>query len=85
MDMPIYLVTRKDPGGYDTYDSFVCRAENEQAAKFMFPDEGWEYNSYGLATHPNDRWNTWVDKIDDVEVEEISVENGVILASFNAG
>ena len=98
--MNIYLVSQDINNGYDTYDSFVCYAESEDKARLLCPskfnkfkkdgtlwfeyssgEERQEYKSYDWVSNPN-----------DVKVEYlgtttacINCEEGVILASFNAG
>jgi len=39
-DLFIYLVTRTDSGGYDSYDSFVVVASSERAARHTYPNRG---------------------------------------------
>jgi hypothetical protein len=83
--MKIYLLKQDYVNGYDTYDSLVVIANNEEEAKNISP-----YNreledltrSYG----------TWVgkDNIDKIEVIYLGEakegsEKGIVLASFNAG
>jgi hypothetical protein len=68
--------------GYDTFDSFVCFAEDEESARKMHPSG----NNYFII---NDFSHCWTSS-DKVKVEFLSkaddkVEAGVILASFNAG
>lgn len=36
--MNIYLVTQNSNNGYDTYDSFVCAAPDEETARRMWPN-----------------------------------------------
>lgn len=97
--MNIYKLSQNINNGYDTYDSCVVCAENEEEARLIHPsefvdhcdDENWygtditgeEYNHYS---------NDWVvrTKVDKIEVEYIGkakkgMKKGVILASFNAG
>ena len=79
--MNLYLISQDKNNGYDTYDSAVVIAENEDKARLI---------------HPNDRkWNgkeqpydSWVDS-ELVIVELIGKStyetSGVVCASFNAG
>lgn len=80
--MNIYKISQDVNNGYDTYDSAIVAAESEDQARNIHPandDEydGWEHNS-------------WADNPEQVKVELIGItkedtEQGVILASFNAG
>lgn len=73
--MNIYKCSQTINKGYDTFDSFICYANNENEAKVMQPSD-W-----------NDIYEWCLPK--DVSVELIgtceNVEVKVILASFNAG
>jgi hypothetical protein len=79
--MKIYLLFQSENTGYDTYDSCVVCAENEEDAKTITPDgipfdEEW---SHGWCVSP-----------EQVDCREIGTANdnqerGVICASFNAG
>jgi len=81
--MNIYLVTRPYTASYDTYDSCVVRAENQEEARKIHPSgDPWDAEVSYL---------TWVKTPEDVEVEWIGEDHspnlkpGVVLASFNAG
>ena len=97
--MELFLLQQDICTGYDTYDSVIVCAENEEEARKIHPsksvthvkngnwmvtcDNGWEYE---------DVCDDWVEfkDIDKIKVTHIgtAVENqkkGVILASFNAG
>lgn len=80
--MNIYYLSQNDVTGYDTYDSCVVVAENENEAKNMHP--AW-YSTFG-----EDK-RTWTDDINKVSVDYLGVYEGentearVICASFNAG
>lgn len=91
--MNIYLVSQNDNDGWDTFDSFVCYAPNEEVAKKMLPN-------VGVLLKPNEYWNkdgkhdnkysTWAMNINSITVKLLGsnaeiTESGVILASFNAG
>ena len=82
--MNLYLIFQNVNNGYDTYDSAVVRAPNAEAARGIHP------NGYGEGINKN--WcSTWVGDIDEVRVKLIGkahpsdMEEGVVLASFNAG
>ena len=81
--MKIYKLYRKDQGDYDTYDSAVVVAENEESAKKINP------NGLGKEVSNDfiDPWSqTWV-LLDDVQVEyigETEIDTSqVLVASFN--
>lgn len=87
--MNIYLCTRTSRGGYDTYDSFICYANNEEEAKNLKP--GFE-TELGEMIDWNDYYSlrSWVKSPDDIDVEFLGTKDSintayVILASFNAG
>ena len=69
--MKLWLLMRKDSVGYDEYDSFVVRAENEEEARRLARDStsnGW----------------TSEDQVDcHILLEEGIAE--IILGSYNAG
>ena len=81
--MNLYLLTQSQENGYDTYDSCVVCAENEDKARLIRPRGDWG-GSYSFSSR------CWARTPDNVKVEFIgvaspSVEEGVVLASFNAG
>jgi len=106
--MNIYKVTNYKRIGYDTYDSMIVYANNEESARLIHPSEfvtHYKENMwYGTREFlpkddprreyetDNDSCLTWVlfEDRDKLEVELIgqsqdATEEGVILASFNAG
>ena len=80
--MNIYLIWQNENIGYDTYDSVVVAAENEESAKLIHPNE--------ISEKP---WGSrsWCNHPDHVKVELVGKYEGtktephVILSSFNAG
>jgi hypothetical protein len=88
--MKLYKISQNKNTDYDTYDSAIVCAENEEEARKIHPcgmegynypqgKENWEYE-YG----------TWCSSPEDVIVEYIGeakegIKKGVISASFNAG
>lgn len=77
--MNLYFVWQDENNDYDTYDSFVICAENEEEAKNTHPDGG-----------ENWRRSTWASCPEKVKCELIgkasdNVEKGIVIASFNAG
>ena len=71
----LYLLTQNVNSGYDTFDSCIVVAENEEEAKNIRPSS-WADSS------------CWAEP-KDIEAEEIGEAKegliGCILASFNAG
>ena len=98
--MKIYLISQTVNTGYDTYDSAVVIAEDEEEAKRICPekyykcgkDDHWffQYSDGGEKDEglcPN--WFDWC-AVKDVKVEYIGEakngsKKGVVCASFNAG
>ena len=80
--MKLYLLSQNDNNDWDTYDSIVVCAENEEDAKTIDP--------YGDIYTENVRFGTWAKKRSSISCEELgeansNQERGVIIASFNAG
>ncbi len=80
--MKLFLLSQEDRTGWDTYDSCVVCAENEEDAKNIMPN--------GEAFRPSGRFGNWAFSLDGVKCEEIGetikdIGRGVICASFNAG
>ena len=77
--MKLYLISQTVNDSYDTFDSFVVCAENEEDAKRvreLNSDKNWGYE--------------WVNKYEDIKVKYLgeadsTIERGEILGSFNAG
>jgi hypothetical protein len=87
--MKIYVLSQDQNVSYDTYDSVVVAAEDEESAKRIHPD-------YTLGDNWKDNWDedeeySWCNSPDDVKVELVGTYEGtktephVILSSFNAG
>ena len=83
--MNIYLIWQNENRGYDTYDSAVVVAEDEESAKLIHP------STYGENPWKDSCSSGWCYYPDDVKVELVGTYEGtktephVILASFNAG
>ena len=75
--MKLYLISQECNPGYDTYDSAVVCAENEDSAKTIHPSGGTWYD------------DTWCPqgKVEVLFLGDAIPESssGVVLASFNAG
>jgi hypothetical protein len=81
--MKLYLITQEVNNDYDTYDSAVVCAENEDKARMIHPGviEDWDGEQK--------TWSTWCSS-KDVDVRLIGtarkgILEGVVCASFNAG
>jgi len=81
----LYLISQNKVYGYDTYDSAVVSAPDEETARLIHPSSG----LMDLEEFCNNRWGDWTSNIEDVQVELLGSYNGtdikVICASFNAG
>jgi hypothetical protein len=85
--MKIYVLKQDENDGYDTYDSLVVAAEDEESARQIHPNDAelidpWDKDKC---------WREWCLSPDDVSVEYIGTYEGkrtephIILASYNAG
>lgn len=91
--MKIYKISQTENNDYDTYDSAVVCAENEEEARLMHPDGAYNYRE---EKSEEERWKkadrpygTWAKK-EYVKVELLGeakegLKIGVIIDSFNAG
>lgn len=80
MKLYLYRISQSVVSGYDTYDSAVVCAANEDEARSIHPggfDVSWGSGSWPL--------NTNKVKVDLIGLAFDHVEPGVICASFNAG
>ena len=82
--MNLYLIQQNQNNSYDTYDSAVVAAPNEQTARVMHPANGKEIRDW------DDIFSTWCNSADKVTVTYLGqavkgTVQGVICASFNAG
>ena len=86
--MKLYKIWQEVNNDYDTYDSAIVCAKDEECARLIRPDiYSWKeinglYNSHYAGS--------WAKRLEDVKVEYIGeavrgLEEGVILSSFNAG
>lgn len=91
--MKIYLISQEVNDDYDTFDSAVVAAPDEETARDMDPGTFYpEPRSDGMmdwskAEHPS---TSWAHSREQVNVEYIGeakegTKQGVICASFNAG
>jgi hypothetical protein len=80
----IYLLTQDEVDGYDTYDSVVVIAANEEDARNTLPD------TYADWLKPLSYISSWATSPENVKATLIGqalpdASPGVVLASFNAG
>lgn len=84
--MKLYLIYQAQNTGYDTYDAAVVRAPDELTARSLNPRNG------ELMT--NEDWeethSPWCSSTEHVKAQylgeaEEGAEQGLVLASFNAG
>ena len=77
--MKIYKIYQDINNKYDTYDSFIVCAEDEEDAKVII-----------TLDKEDDLYGSWVKDVKDIQVEYLGeakegLERGELLASFNAG
>lgn len=81
--MKLFLISQDQSNGYDTYDSAVVAAPDEETARHIDPGTG----------KPVANWNknrSWCNGPEHVTVAYIGeaaedIAQGVVCASFNAG
>ena len=81
--MILYRISQSINNGYDTFDSAIVCAINEEAARMTHPDspEVWDGMSKDY-----DSWCSAADvKVEMIGIAFGSIEPGVICASYNAG
>jgi hypothetical protein len=98
--MNLYKLTQKINNGYDTFDSCIVAAKNEDEARKIHPGDtarGWDetlgfYGIYSGGVNTGKKYElcdySWCDKPEDVEVQLMGTtyfESGLMIASFNAG
>ena len=97
--MKIYKIWQNVNNDFDTYDSAIVCAENEEEAKKICPNKYYQFVDGICIWKPldnpeqenkNDICSSWATNIKDVMVEYIGetkqgLRKGVICASFNAG
>jgi hypothetical protein len=79
--MKLYLLKQTDNDDWDTYDSCLVCAENEEDARTIAPN--------GKVFKENETLGIWAKSAESITCEEIGEANdkqerGVIIASFNA-
>jgi hypothetical protein len=86
--MNIYKISQTENTGYDTYDSAIVAAKNEDLARLIYPGN----KNYFDESVDDFEYETtdWCSSPDKVIVELIgkatkSIKSGVVLSSYNAG
>lgn len=81
--MKLFLISQDQNNDYDTYDSAVVAAPDEETAKQMNPANGKPMNKWDKI------YSSWCNGPEHVTArylgEAVDVEQGVVCASFNAG
>lgn len=82
--MKLFLISQNQNNDYDTYDSAVVAASDEEAARQMDPGTGSPVKEW------NRQYSSWCAGPEHVTVRYLGeaadgVEHGIVCASFNAG
>lgn len=82
--MKLFLISQDQNKDYDTYDSAVVAAADEETARHMDPANGKPIEDWGK------NYSSWCNGPEHVTVcylgeAAYGVEQGVVCASFNAG
>ena len=85
-DRNLYLISQDSNNNYDTFDSAIVCAKDEEEARNIQPQDIWEIREVIWG----EDYSSWCKTPDLVKVQYIGVaaneiEYGVVLASFNAG
>lgn len=93
--LKLYRITQNEKTGYDTFDSAIVCAEDENAAKKIHPAEGMDaFSGFPSKEEEPDVWTRnpwcWCSHPDAVKVSYLGIAagalpKGAILASYNAG
>lgn len=89
--MKLYLISQNENSGYDTYDSAVVAAPDEEMARNISPLRGeWEGKNLFMDWNEANIFSEWATRPENVNVKYIgeAIEGtkiGVILSSYNAG
>lgn len=86
MNMKLFLISQTQNTNYDTYDSAVVAAPDEETARNMRPSDGKPM----LIGEWNYEYSSWCNGPEHVTVRYLGeadgdVKQGVVCASFNAG
>lgn len=86
--MNIYKISQTENNDYDTYDSAVVCAPDDQTARAMNPNNGKPIESHDWPCNGKN-YGAWAFSPEGVKVELIGetaewMKQGVIVASFNA-
>lgn len=80
--MKLFLISQDQNDDFDTYDSAVVAASDEETARRMNPDSG-----KPMMDENNKRWCNGPEHVTVRYLGEATgdVEQGIVCASFNAG
>lgn len=80
--MKLFLISQNQNEDYDTYDSAVVAALDEETARQTDPSTGGQKDW-------SDRYSSWCNGPQHITVrylgEAVDVDPGIVCASFNAG
>jgi|TARA_B110000908_G_scaffold110984_1_gene130189 hypothetical protein len=87
--MNLYKISQSINNGWDTYDSAIVAAPDEDKARVMHPS-GYKLDRLDRGQLSSYVYGTWVKDSSDVTVELIGVategtQRSVVCSSFNAG
>jgi len=95
MSLNLYLLMQDDNNDYDTFDSMIVVAENEEQARMIHPDGyDWSPDKNTWVNHRGEEciFKTWAFSIESISVEHVgicSIEGAkpgdIVIKSFNAG
>jgi len=85
--MKLYKISQKAVTGYDTFDSAIVAAEDEDDARIIHPSNS--FCPMGPRSWDGNATSTWADAT-DVAVEYLGeaksgLQRGVVCSSFHAG
>jgi hypothetical protein len=90
MKNKLYLISQEENVGYDTYDSAVVVAPDEETAKIIDPRNWGRDNIFMTEEDWNRPYSSWCSSPDKVKVLHLGeatddLKVGVVTSSFNAG
>ena len=94
--MKLFLLTLKEDNDYESYESCVICAENEEDAKSISPEQEWDDENKewtrGTKFIPTEEGfhNTWASSVEAINCQELGIasdnmKRGVVVSSYNAG
>lgn len=87
--MKLYLISQEENNDYDTYDKAIVVAESEDEARRFHPSRYYQWDGEKwMGKHSAESYGSWASSPEKVQVKyigETGLEQGVVLASYNAG